>query len=101
MCFWDFDDPAIPNAPRDTSAAAIAAAALLKLAAANGDQYRAAAERIIDALAARHLAAHGGLRDGCYEQRNGLATSNELIWGDYFLLEALLALDGVIRPGTL
>jgi hypothetical protein len=82
-------------------AAAIAAAALLKLAAANGNQYRAAAEHVIDALAARHLAAHGGLRDGCYEQRNGLATSNELIWGDYFLLEALLALDGVIRPGTL
>ncbi|MGA8459876.1 MAG: hypothetical protein WB800_31055 [Streptosporangiaceae bacterium] len=101
VCFWDFDDPAIPNAPRDTSAAAIAAAALLKLAAANGGQYRAAAEHIIDALAARHLAAHGGLRDGCYEQRNGIATSNELIWGDYFLLEALLALDGVIRPGTL
>jgi unsaturated chondroitin disaccharide hydrolase len=101
VCFWDFDDPAIPNAPRDTSAAAIAAAALLKLAAANGDRYRAAAEHIIDALTARHLAAHGGLRDGCYEQRNGLATSNELIWGDYFLLEALLALDGVIRPGTL
>ena len=101
VCFWDFDDPAIPDAPRDTSAAAIAAAALLKLAALGEDRYRAAAEHIIDALAARHLAAHGGLRDGCYEQRNGLATSNELIWGDYFLLEALLALDEVIRPGTL
>ena len=101
VCFWDFDDPAIPDAPRDTSAAAIAAAALLKLAAANGDQYRAAAEHIINALTARHLAAHGGLRDGCYEQRNGLATSNELIWGDYFLLEALLVLDEAIRPGTL
>ena len=101
VCFWDFDDPAIPNAPRDTSAAAIAAAALMKLAATDGGRYRAAAEHICDALAARHLAADGGLRDGCYEQRNGLATSNELIWGDYFLLEALLALDDVIRPGTL
>jgi unsaturated chondroitin disaccharide hydrolase len=101
VCFWDFDDPAIPHAPRDTSAAAIAAAALLKLAALGEDRYRPAAERIIDALAARHLAAHGGLRDGCYEQRNGLATSHELIWGDYFLLEALLALDQVIRPATL
>jgi unsaturated chondroitin disaccharide hydrolase len=101
VCFWDFDDPAIPDAPRDTSAAAIAAAALLKLAAANGDHYRAAAEHIINALAARHLAAHGGLRDGCYEQRTGLATSHELIWGDYFMLEALLALDEMIRPATL
>jgi unsaturated chondroitin disaccharide hydrolase len=101
VCFWDFDDPAIPNAPRDTSAAAIAATALLKLAATSGNRYRAAAEHIVDALAARHLAAHGGLRDGCYEQRNGLATSNELVWGDYFLLEALLALDGIISPGAL
>lgn len=101
VCFWDFDDPAIPDAPRDTSAAAIAAAAMLKLAALGENRYRAAAEHSIDALAARHLAAHGGLRDGCYEQRNRLATSNELIWGDYFLLEALLALDGVISPGIL
>jgi unsaturated chondroitin disaccharide hydrolase len=73
----------------------------LKLAALGEDRYRAAAAGIVDALAARHLAAHGGLRDGCYDQRNGLATSNELVWGDYFLLEALLALDGVIDPGLL
>jgi len=101
VCFWDFDDPAIPDAPRDTSAAAIAAASLLKLAALGDGRYRAAAERIVDALAERHLARHGGLRDGCYDQHQNLATANELIWGDYFLLEALLALDGVINPGTL
>jgi hypothetical protein len=101
VCFWDFDDPAIPNAPRDTSAAAIAAASLLKLAALGDSRYRAAAERIVNALAERHLTQHGGLRDGCYDQHQKLATANELIWGDYFLLEALLALDGVIRPGTL
>jgi unsaturated chondroitin disaccharide hydrolase len=101
VCFWDFDDPAIPHAPRDTSAAAIAAAALLKLAALGESRYRAAAEHIVDALAERHLARHGGLRDGCYDQHQNLATASELIWGDYFLLEALLALDGAIEPGTL
>jgi unsaturated chondroitin disaccharide hydrolase len=101
VCFWDFDDPAIPHAPRDTSAAAIAAAALLKLAALSDSPYRAAAERIINALAERHLARHGGLQGGCYDQHQKLATANELIWGDYFLLEALLTLDGVIKPGTL
>jgi unsaturated chondroitin disaccharide hydrolase len=101
VCFWDFDDPAIPGAPRDTSATAIAAASLLKLAALGDGRYRAAAERIVDALAERHLARHGGLRDGCYDQHHKLATASELIWGDYFLLEALLALDGVIKPGTL
>ena len=101
VCYWDFDDTAIPDAPRDTSAAAIAAAALLKLAALGDRRYRAAAERIVDALAERHLARDGGLRDGCYDQHHKLATASELIWGDYFLLEALLALDGVIKPGTL
>jgi unsaturated chondroitin disaccharide hydrolase len=101
VCFWDFDDPAIPDAPRDTSASAIAAAALLKLAALGDARYHAAAERTLDALAARHLAPQGGLRDGCYDQHQRLATANELIWGDYFLLEALLALDGVIDPAPL
>jgi unsaturated chondroitin disaccharide hydrolase len=101
VCFWDFDDPAIPDSPRDTSATAIAAASLLKLAALGHARYRAAAERIVDALAERHLAPHGGLLDGCYDQHQNLATASELIWGDYFLLEALLALDGVVKPGTL
>jgi unsaturated chondroitin disaccharide hydrolase len=101
VCFWDFDDPAIPDAPRDTSATAIAAASLLKLAALGHASYRAAAERIVDALAEHHLAGPGGLSDGCYDQHQNLATASELIWGDYFLLEALLALDGVIKPGTL
>ena len=101
VCFWDFDDPAIPDAPRDTSATAIAAASLLKLAALGDARYREAAERIVDALAERHLTRHGGLSDGCYDQHQNLATASELIWGDYFLLEALLALDGVIKPGTL
>jgi unsaturated chondroitin disaccharide hydrolase len=101
VCFWDFDDPAIPDAPRDTSAAAIAAASLLKLAALGHDRYRLAAERIVDALAERHLTRHGGLGDGCYDQHQRLATAHELIWGDYFLLEALLALDAAINPGAL
>ena len=101
VCFWDFDDPAIPDAPRDTSAAAIAAASLLKLAPLSDSRYLAGAERIIDALAERHLTPHGGLGDGCYDQHQNLATASELIWGDYFLLEALLALSGVIKPATL
>ncbi len=33
VAFWDFDDPAIPDTNRDTSATAIVAAALLKLGA--------------------------------------------------------------------
>lgn len=43
--YWDFDDPAIPNAPRDTSAAAIAASGLLELSLLDPDGARSARSR--------------------------------------------------------
>jgi unsaturated chondroitin disaccharide hydrolase len=104
ICYWDFADPAIPDAPRDTSAAAIAAAALAKLAPVTGEagpRYRAAAEQILGALAAGHIGRHGGVVDGCYSHKEHKAERHELIWGDYFALEAMLAVDGVVDPGEL
>jgi unsaturated chondroitin disaccharide hydrolase len=54
VAFWDFDDPAIPETNRDTSATAIVAASLLKLAALVGGErgraYRTAAEATARAL---------------------------------------------------
>ena len=100
ICFWEFD-PADPDAPRDTSAAAIAAAALVKLGPLAGERYRAAAEQIMATLAASHVGRHGGLVDGCYSHKEHKAERHELIWGDYFALEAMLALDGVIDGGRL
>ena len=99
VCFWEFH-PAEPDAPRDTSATAIAAAALLKLAPLAGEHYRAAAAETLDALAG-HLGRHGGLVDGCYNAHKALAPRHELIWGDYFALEAALALAGIIDPAVL
>src|SRR5262249_46076795 len=86
VAFWDFDDPAIPNTLRDTSATAIVAASLLKLAALVGDTrrsraYRAAAETTVAALVERHLDARGILGDGCYNTRIVLAPRNGLVWG--------------------
>lgn len=49
VCLWEFH-PAEPDAPRDTSATAIAAAALVKLAPLAGDRYRAAAADTLQAL---------------------------------------------------
>ncbi|WP_432990342.1 hypothetical protein [Dactylosporangium sp. CA-233914] len=105
VTYWDFDAP--HGAARDTSGTAIAAAALLKLASALPDRsttYVAAAESMIAALVTRHLTPvsetdprpPGILLNGCYNHRLGLATDNELIWGDYYLLESLLHLDGTI-----
>jgi unsaturated chondroitin disaccharide hydrolase len=35
---------------------------------------------------------------GCFNKRIDLATEHELIWGDYYLYEALHVLAGLLRP---
>jgi unsaturated chondroitin disaccharide hydrolase len=52
-------------------------------------------------LAERHLGPRGGLVDGCYNARKPIAPRNELVWGDYFALEAALGLAGTIAADTL
>lgn len=107
VSYWDFSAPITPQTRRDTSGTAIAAAALLKLSAIHPDRakaegYRKAAKATVDALVTRHLTPVGEkdtrppgiLADGCFDPRSGTAVSNELIWGDYFLLESLAALSG-------
>jgi unsaturated chondroitin disaccharide hydrolase len=109
VAWWDFD---APNTLQDTSGSAIGAAALLKLASLrpkHAARYRASAEATVSALIDQHLTPTGGkdrrpvgmLVDGCYNNRIGLATSSELVWGDYFLLEALLELEGVLETNRL
>ena len=102
VAFWDFDDPAIPNTNRDTSATAIAAASMLKLAAldeleSRRRRYREAAEATVRSLVEKYLGAEGGLWEGCYNKRINLATKNELIWGSYYLYEALNVLQGSLE----
>lgn len=107
VAYWDFDVEQGGTSRRDTSGTAIAAAALLKLCRIHPDadkaaRYRSVAERTIEALVRRHLTPTGAadkrprgiLADGCFDHRSGVAMSNELIWGDYFLLESLLAVRG-------
>lgn len=103
VAFWDFDDPAIPHTTRDTSATAIVTSSLLKLAAltrseAKRREYRQAAEATARALVEGYLGPDGILSDGCYNKRIGLATRHELVWGSYFLFEALHVLTGALEP---
>jgi unsaturated chondroitin disaccharide hydrolase len=104
--FYDFDDPRIPNVEKDTSAAAITASAMVKMAKlGKGEKYKVAAEEIVDSLIRNYLTPVskedkrpvGILTNGCYNKRIGLATKNELIWGDYYLLEALSLLSTKIK----
>ncbi|MFI7354084.1 sugar ABC transporter permease [Streptomyces avidinii] len=98
-------DSAKPDGPVDTSAAAITAVALLKLARVPGPRaaqcaYRA--EAILGRLAASHVSGPGSgrppgmLLDGCYDADKGLAVRHELVWGDFFLTLGLAALHGVV-----
>ncbi len=109
VAFWDFGDPGIPNVERDTSATAIAAASLLKLAELVQDdglksRYRDTARETVRALVADYLTPTGPddsrvpgiLTEGCYNKHIKLAIKNELIWGDYYLFEALQVLDGKV-----
>jgi unsaturated chondroitin disaccharide hydrolase len=65
-------------------------------------RYQAAAEASIEALVTRYLTPvsvadrrpQGILTEGCFNKKLEVATANELIWGDYFLFESLLALAG-------
>ncbi|MGH3928763.1 MAG: hypothetical protein ACRDTF_02150, partial [Pseudonocardiaceae bacterium] len=93
-------EPAVladPGCPLDTSAAAIAAAALLTLAALGGPdsaEQHAAAVRTLEHLVERHLRSDGVLGEGCYDHTRDLAAAHELVWGTYFLAATLAVLSG-------
>ncbi|MGW7332226.1 sugar ABC transporter permease, partial [Streptomyces sp. NPDC054840] len=98
-------DAGRPDGPRDTSAAAITAVALLKLARVPGPRaagYAYRAEAILRRLAERHVSGPdsgrppGMLLDGCYDAGKELAVRHELVWGDFFLALGLAAVHGVV-----
>jgi rhamnogalacturonyl hydrolase YesR len=104
--YWDFDDTAIPNAPRDASAAAITSSALLELAgfvdAAAAARYRAFAERQVRSLSSSdYLAApgeNGGflLKHATGHKPAGKEIDVPLNYADYYFLEALLRLRATL-----
>ncbi|MBG0857010.1 sugar ABC transporter permease [Streptomyces spinoverrucosus] len=85
-------DAAQADGPRDTSAAAITASALLVL----GRRDRAVA--VLEELVRSHLTDDGRLLDGCYDLTSATAVRHELIWGDFFLAYALALLTGLVEP---
>ncbi|HSC55283.1 MAG TPA: glycoside hydrolase family 88 protein [Phnomibacter sp.] len=99
--FWDFNDPAIPVAPKDASAAAITASALLELSVLVNDKiksstYRKAAEKMLGALSlenyqSRNLNSAFLLHSTGNKRSNGEVDAS-IIYGDYYYLEALLRL---------
>ncbi len=98
--YWDYDAPGIPEAPRDSSAAAIMASALVELAGfvepAFAQRCLATAERQLRSLSSpayrAALGENGGflLMHGVGHKPAGTEIDQPLIYGDYYFLEALL-----------
>lgn len=101
--YWDYDDPAIPNAPRDASSAAITASALYLLSEWI-PEYRATADKIMASLASpAYLALVGTngnflLMHSVGAQPFGGEIDVPINYADYYFLEALLRADGQDLP---
>lgn len=99
---WDLRLP--PDAPSypDTSASAIAAGGMLRLAQLLDDEvgarFRQYAVTLLDALNEQYLeadpAAQGLLKGGTYHAHKGWGVNEYFICGDYFYLDALLMQAG-------
>ncbi len=98
--YWDFQAPDIPDEPRDSSAAAIAASGLLELSTWVADPldreyYRGAAESILASLMSAEYLSDGEESSGVLLHGTGNKPDNSqvdvsLIYGDYYFTEALL-----------
>lgn len=98
--YWDFDDPTIPNAPRDASAAAIVASALVELSTyvddAKSDAYLSAAEAMLGSLSkCYHTDGDDNtalLKGATGHKPNGTEINTSINYADYYYLEALIRL---------
>lgn len=98
--YWDFNDPSIPNAPRDASAAAVVSSALLELSTfvpdKKGEQYRNAAIRMLESLATDNY--RSGTQNASFllhstgHYPNGTEIDASIVYADYYYIEALLRL---------
>jgi unsaturated chondroitin disaccharide hydrolase len=94
--YWDYNDPKIPNVPRDASAAAITASALYELItySKKAKEYTNAATKMLNALANRYMSAPGTnkgfiLAHSTGHKPAGTEIDAPITYADYYFLEAL------------
>lgn len=95
--YWDFDDPAIPNAPRDASAACVVASALLELQKycpeEKGKEYKKNAVKMLASLSGdgyrspEHRSSFLDHSTGHHPAGSEIDAS--IIYADYYYIEAL------------
>ncbi|MBT9188763.1 glycoside hydrolase family 88 protein [Zobellia russellii] len=99
--YWDFDDPKIPDSPKDASAAAIAACGMLELSqvvddAALEQKYIAAAESLLEKLSSDAYLS-GDTNQALLLHSTGHHPNNSeidvpIVYADYYYMEGLLRL---------
>jgi len=104
--YWDFQAPNIPDEPRDASAAAVVASALLELAEysdkALAKEYRNKAIAMLEELSSPRYCPEDGnpafLRHSTGHYPNGSEIDYSIIYADYYYIEGLTRLKR-IREG--
>ncbi len=104
--YWDFDAPDIPDAPRDASAAAVMASALIELSTLDPSKDAAlwleTAEQQLRSLSSERYLAKPGTQGGfilMHSTGNYPAHSEvdvPLTYADYYYIEALLRLKALL-----
>ncbi len=101
--YWDFDAPNIPNAPKDASAAAVAASGMLELYKLVGDKAKAQeyydnAVALLKSISAPEYRAKGTdaiLTHSTGHHPKGWEIDVPIVYGDYYYLDALLKLKAI------
>ena len=96
--YWDFDDPRIPQAPRDASAACVVASALAELQAyvsiKKGIHYKEMALNMLQSLASKAYRSGTAKPSFLLHSTGNLPAGSEIdasiIYADYYYIEALL-----------
>lgn len=94
--YWDYNAPKIPNEPRDVSAAAITASALLELDGYSNESYQSTIDTIMNSLATETYTNKRGenqnfiLKNSVGSIPHGHEIDVPLNYADYYYLEALV-----------
>jgi unsaturated chondroitin disaccharide hydrolase len=105
--YWYYQDPAIPNALRDSSAAAVTLSALVELSQLAGNSsdaasYWQAAHNVFTSLSSTNYLAQGTTGSGILLQGDPVDTQTaaSLIYGDYYFVEALKRYNDIYSQTT-
>ena len=98
--YWDFNDPSIPDVPRDASAACVVASALLELSgylpAEKALEYKQAAVKMLTSLSSDKYQCGKSKPAFLLHSTGHLPAGSEIdasiIYADYYYMEALLRL---------